>query len=115
MIYSLIRKSRLMMSEKFFPKINSLDAKILERVMIDSKYSKYIRRQEEDIALFKKHGEMKVPQNIDEIQSLSMEVREKIKSIKPKTIAELSRISGVTPASIVAIIIFNKNKVQTEA
>lgn len=79
---------------------------IVEQVYINSKYSKYLCRQNEDIELFKRNEESKLPENmsVDMINGLSLEAREKIKSQKPRTIGELSRISGITPSAIVSIL-----------
>ena len=51
-----------------------------------------------------------MPSNIDAVQSLSIEVKEKIKTFNPKTIGELSRIPGITPAAVVAVLIYSKHK-----
>jgi tRNA uridine 5-carboxymethylaminomethyl modification enzyme len=94
------------------PELTELDPKILERVGIESKYSKYLDRQAEDISLFKKYEGLAIPDSfsVQEVKSLSAEVREKIASFKPKTIGELSKISGITPAAVVAILVYLTKK-----
>jgi tRNA uridine 5-carboxymethylaminomethyl modification enzyme len=89
------------------PELSRLDPQILERAQIESKYSKYLDRQAEDIKLFKKHEQLLIPEDFSvyDIQGLSAEVQDKISSFKPKTIGELSRISGITPAAVIAILI----------
>ena len=86
--------------------------RILERVRIESIYSKYLNRQVDDIKLFKKHEGLPIPHDfcIDDVQSLSAEVRERIKNFKPKTIGELSKISGITPAAVITILIYLTKK-----
>ena len=64
------------------------------------------------IEIFKKDEELQIPDNIDysNIKSLSNEVREKLTTMKPKTIGGAARIPGITPASIMAVIIYIKHK-----
>ena len=98
--------------KKDVPTIFEIPTRILGRVKIESKYSKYLDRQAEDIKLFKKHEGLQIPHDfcVDDVQSLSAEVRERIKNFKPKTIGELSKISGITPAAVVTILIYLTKK-----
>jgi tRNA uridine 5-carboxymethylaminomethyl modification enzyme len=93
---------------RLYPQIDALDSKILERVEIESKYSKYLDRQREDIELLKKNNALAMPKDIDSIHGLSIEVREKIKLFNPKNIGELSKIPGITPAAITTIVIHTR-------
>ena len=71
------------------------------------KYDDYINLQERDIEVFKKDENIKIPSSIcyDDISSLSNEVKEKLNLIKPENLGQASRISGVTPAAIIAILV----------
>ena len=75
----------------------------------------YLERQRSDIEDFKKDEELKIPQpiNYNKVGSLSNEIIEKLSNVNPSTIGAASRISGVTPPAIIAILRYirkNKNK-----
>jgi tRNA uridine 5-carboxymethylaminomethyl modification enzyme len=94
------------------PDLKDVPDDVLDQICIESKYSGYMKRQESDIETFKKDENIKIPVNIDysKIGGLSREVVAKLQKIKPQTIGEASRISGITPAAIIAILGFMKNK-----
>ena len=83
-----------------------------EQFEIDSKYKVYLERQKADIENFKSDESLSLPKKLDysKIGSLSNEVVEKLSLIRPTTIGAASRISGVTPAAIIALLRFVKNK-----
>lgn len=85
---------------------------VYEQICIESKYAGYMKRQESDINIFKKDEAIKIAPNIDysKIGGLSREVVTKLEKIRPSTLGEASRISGVTPAAIIAILGYIKNK-----
>ena len=100
---------------KIWPEIKNLDEATKEQIQIESTYSSYIERQKIDIEDFKKDEKLLIPGiiNYKKVGSLSNEIVEKLTQSKPKTIGAASRISGVTPAAIIAILRFikkNKNK-----
>lgn len=84
---------------------------VFEQICIDSKYSGYMKRQKIDIEIFKKDEAIKIPRNIDykKIGGLSREVVSKLEKFSPATLGEASRISGITPAAIIAILGYIKN------
>ena len=67
-----------------------------------------------DLEIFKRDENMKIPLDLDysKIQSLSLEVREKLSKFKPATVSQALKIQGITPASIMAVIIYIKKKNQ---
>ena len=69
-----------------------------------------MKRQQTDIELFKKDEHIKIKKDIDyrKIGGLSREIVFKLNKIKPLTIGEASRISGITPAAIIAILSYMK-------
>ena len=77
-----------------------------EQVEIEARYSGYIKRQLADIEVFKKDENLHLQENIDysHIGGLSREMVAKLSKVKPSTIGEASRIPGVTPAAITAIL-----------
>ena len=81
-----------------------------EQIEISAKYSGYIDRQQEEVARLRKSEEMLVPDDFDydRVQGLSNEVRAKLKAIKPATLAQAGRISGVTPAAVSLLMIYLK-------
>ncbi len=89
-----------------WPKLKEYPYTVYEEVEIEAKYSGYIKRQLADIEVFKKDEKLKIQEDIDyaQIGSLSNEMVAKLSRIRPATVGEASRISGVTPAAIMAIL-----------
>ena len=96
--------------EKIWPELKSLDADTKEQIEIESTYSNYLSRQRADIEDFKKEEGLKIPKVIEykKVGSLSNEIIEKLTKTKPSTLGAASRISGVTPAAIIAIMRYIK-------
>jgi len=91
----------------------SLPERVKKRVEIEIKYEGYIQRQEQEVARFKKYEDMRIPEWIDydKIQGLSTEGRQKLAAIRPLSIGQASRISGVSPADITVLIYYlNKTR-----
>jgi tRNA uridine 5-carboxymethylaminomethyl modification enzyme len=95
---------------EIFPQIAKIDTAILNYLQIESKYSVYLKRQNQDIKLFNDEEGYKIPDEIDYklVQSLSLEVQEKLISNRPRTIGAARRIPGITPVAITAVIIYIK-------
>ena len=89
-----------------FPELNAFDEKVYEQVEIESRYAGYIKRQLSDIEVFKKDENLRIREDVDyqKIGGLSREMVFKLSKVKPATIGEASRIPGVTPAAITAIL-----------
>ena len=81
---------------------------IIEQVCIRIKYEGYIERQERQVAAFKKMEKKHIPENInyDDVSSLRLEARQKLKLFKPMSVGQASRISGVTPADVSVLLIY---------
>ena len=79
-----------------------------EGAEIDIKYSGYIQRQQAQIDQVSKNANRKLPQDLDymEIETLSKEAREKLNHLKPLTIGQATRIGGVNPADVNALLIY---------
>lgn len=87
-----------------------VDNRVAEQIEIQAKYAGYITRQEEEIARNKRNEDMPIPTNFDykQVSGLSNEIVEKLTKNKPQTIAQSSRIAGITPAAISLLMIYLK-------
>ncbi|XTZ09878.1 MAG: tRNA uridine-5-carboxymethylaminomethyl(34) synthesis enzyme MnmG, partial [cyanobacterium endosymbiont of Rhopalodia yunnanensis] len=75
---------------------------------IDIKYSGYLKRQQNQIDQISRHSNRQLPKNLEymKIETLSMESREKLTEVKPLTLGQASRIGGVNPADINALLVY---------
>lgn len=87
---------------------------VVEQLEIESKYKGYLQRQETDIRAFRKDEALAIPKNIDyrKIGGLSNEVVMKLSKVRPETLGAASRISGVTPAAVTAVLGYIKSSKQ---
>ncbi|MEL6493835.1 MAG: tRNA uridine-5-carboxymethylaminomethyl(34) synthesis enzyme MnmG [Cyanobacteria bacterium J06623_7] len=85
-----------------------------EGAEIDIKYSGYIKRQQLQIDQLAKHTKLKLPQDLDylTVDTLRMEAREKLNQVKPLTVGQASRIGGVNPADVNALLVYLEIKSQ---
>lgn len=92
----------------FDPERPPLPPLVREQVEIRVKYDGYIRRQLDDVAQFRRLEGKLLPENIDylSIPSLRLEARQKLDRIRPRSFGQASRISGVSPADITALMIY---------
>ncbi|OGV42131.1 MAG: tRNA uridine-5-carboxymethylaminomethyl(34) synthesis enzyme MnmG [Legionellales bacterium RIFCSPHIGHO2_12_FULL_42_9] len=83
---------------------------IAEQVEIQCKYAGYIERQQQEIERLRKHEEMPLPNGFDynQIRGLSSEVIQKLNQIQPHSMAQASRISGITPAALSLLLVHLK-------
>ncbi len=81
-----------------------------EQVNINIKYDGYIKRQMRQVEQFKKLENKKIPEDInyDEIKSLRIEAKQKLNAIRPASIGQASRISGVSPADVSVLLVYLK-------
>ena len=86
---------------------NDLDEEIIQQAEIQVKYSGYIEKEKQNADKLNRLEDVRIPEtfNYDNIKSLSYESKEKLKRIKPVTISQASRISGVSPADISILLI----------
>jgi tRNA uridine 5-carboxymethylaminomethyl modification enzyme len=85
---------------------------VAEQVEIDVKYAGYIARQKEEIERLRRHEETPLPLDFDYqgIEGLSNEVKQKLSDTRPQTLAQASRIPGVTPAAVSLLLIYLKKR-----
>jgi tRNA uridine 5-carboxymethylaminomethyl modification enzyme len=87
---------------------NELDREVLEQTEVQVKYSGYIAKEKNNADKLHRLENVAIPKNFDysKLKSLSFEAREKLKNIQPVTIAQASRISGVSPSDISVLLVF---------
>lgn len=90
--------------------LTSLDPDVTQQVEIVIKYAGYIERQEADVAKFRSMEDKRIPDDIDyhQVPSLRMEARQKLAKIRPSTLGQASRISGVSPSDISLVLVWMK-------
>ncbi len=99
----------------FDPGLDTIDVRIAEEVETRIKYEGYIERQNRQVMKLKRMEDVRVPDGIDyeTVYGLSTEVREKLSRVRPVSLGQASRISGITPAALMAIQIHLK-RVKTQ-
>ena len=87
-----------------------------EGAEIDIKYSGYIKRQQVQIDQMAKHTQRRLPQDLDylTVETLRMEAREKLNQVKPLTVGQATRIGGVNPADVNALLVYLEIKSQKQ-
>ncbi len=117
-VEKLVRRPELALSEilKFAdeeivsPEILN-DEKLIEQIETEIKFDGYIKRQEDLIAKTEKLENVNIPLNLNykDLKALSTEAKEKLQKIKPRSIGQASRISGVTPSDISILLVYLKS------
>jgi len=87
---------------------NNLDQEVLEQTEIQVKYSGYIEKEKNNAAKLSRLEGIKIPEEFDygKLKSLSYEAREKLNAIRPTTVSQASRISGVSPNDISVLLVY---------
>ncbi len=86
------------------------DEQVAEQVEIQAKYQGYIERQHTEIEHRALQEDLRLPADLDyaQVRGMSIEVQQKLNQIKPETVGQASRISGVTPAAISVLLVYLK-------
>ncbi len=97
---------------EIWPELALIDPTIAEQIQIDSLYAGYMDRQNHDIEAFRRDEDLIIPTPFDyaQVGSLSTEIRLKLQDAQPATLGAASRIPGVTPAAVMALLRFVKKK-----
>jgi len=92
------------------PPLKSIGEKAKEQVEVECKYEGYLHRQEVEAQRFRQLEQMAVPEDFsyESIPSLSNEVRQKLQEIRPVSLGQASRISGITPAALSVLMVYLK-------
>ncbi len=89
-----------------WPELATLAPAVAEQVEIDATYSVYLDRQESDIAALRREEGLAIPDGFDYglLAGLSNELRHKLETVRPETLAQAGRIDGITPAALTLIL-----------
>jgi tRNA uridine 5-carboxymethylaminomethyl modification enzyme len=103
----LLRRSEIFFEHLhvFDPELSETDAQVAAEVETRIKYEGYIDRQERQVEKLRRMEDVKLPEGMDyeAVHGLSTEVREKLGTVRPISLGQASRISGITPAALMAI------------
>lgn len=90
---------------------------IRPQLSIEALYEKYIERQKIDVLALQRDESLEIPKtvNYSEINGLSSEVKEKLDTVKPATLGQASRIEGITPSALIALLGHVKRKTSTNS
>ncbi|MGM8850507.1 tRNA uridine-5-carboxymethylaminomethyl(34) synthesis enzyme MnmG [Salinicola halophyticus] len=85
---------------------------VAEQVQIEAKYEGYIARQQDEIDRLRRHEATPLPESLDyaRVEGLSTEIRQKFEQVRPQTLGQAGRISGVTPAAVSILLIHLKKR-----
>jgi len=95
-----------------WPQLSGIDAEVARQIEIQVKYDGYIQRQMQEIKQFQSLERVKIPQELDYqgLSGLSNELKQKLTQIRPISLGQASRISGMTPAAISVLMIHLKGR-----
>jgi tRNA uridine 5-carboxymethylaminomethyl modification enzyme len=99
---------------EIWPELAQVSASVAEQIEIDALYAGYIDRQQADILAFRRDESVRLPRDLDygRIGGLSNEAREKLELARPETLGQASRIEGVTPGALTAVLAYVKRRAQ---
>jgi len=88
-----------------WPEANAIERRIAEQIETDAKYAVYLARQAEDVERFRRDEALPLSESIDyaSIAGLSMELRQKLATVRPRTVGQADRIDGMTPAALALV------------
>ncbi|MDR3518557.1 MAG: tRNA uridine-5-carboxymethylaminomethyl(34) synthesis enzyme MnmG [Azospirillaceae bacterium] len=91
---------------ELWPALAGMAPEVVEQIEIEGRYAGYLDRQDADIRAFRKDEALALPDDLDieGIGSLSVEVRQKLRQVRPATLGAAARIPGVTPAAVIALL-----------
>jgi tRNA uridine 5-carboxymethylaminomethyl modification enzyme len=89
-----------------WPELGAIPPPIASQLEVDARYAAYVDRQEADIAALRKDEGVRIPHDLDyrAVSGLSAEVRQKLEALRPATLAQASRMEGITPAAVMLLL-----------
>ncbi len=96
--------------QSIWPELRNLSPEIIEQIEADAIYSGYLERQAKDIEMYKRDEGLKIPDGFDfaGVNGLSSELKQKLIKVNPVTLAQASRIDGMTPAGLTLLLAYIK-------
>ena len=94
-----------------------LSEDVISQIEMDAKYEGYIKRQKEQIEKFKKLESLRIPESFsyEDIPGLSREIVQKLSDVRPNSLGQASRVSGITPAAVSVLMVYLKrDSIQTK-
>lgn len=109
-LYDLLRRPEIKVNDLVRFLDNDYSDEVLEQVSISAKYEGYINKSLMEAEKLKKLEDKKIPDNIDydAMRNLASEAKQKLKEVRPNTIGQAMRISGVNPADISILTMYMK-------
>jgi tRNA uridine 5-carboxymethylaminomethyl modification enzyme len=88
--------------QQIWPELGAIEPKIAAQIEIDAKYAVYLARQAKDIEALRRDEALRIPGDLDyaSMAGLSNEVRQRLETIRPRTMGQAARIEGITPAAM---------------
>ena len=111
-LYNLLKRPEITIENlKYFIDIN-FDKEVIEQVEINTKYEGYLLKAEKEAEKMKKLENKLIPDNIDydKVKNIASEARQKLKEVRPTSIGQAIRISGVNPADISVLMVYLKKE-----
>jgi tRNA uridine 5-carboxymethylaminomethyl modification enzyme len=92
--------------ERLWPHVAAWPAAVREQIQIDAGYSGYLDRQAVEVEAFRRDEALRLPEDLDygAVPGLSNEARQKLGAVRPTTLGQASRIEGVTPGALTALL-----------
>jgi tRNA uridine 5-carboxymethylaminomethyl modification enzyme len=102
---------------RLWPALEAIDPASREQLEIEGRYAGYLERQQIEIAQFRKDESLVLPPDLDygAIGGLSNEVRERLRTARPETLAAAERLPGITPAALMALLRYVKRRPSSRA
>jgi tRNA uridine 5-carboxymethylaminomethyl modification enzyme len=90
--------------------LGDLHGAVREQIEIGAKYAGYIDRQKEEVQRAAHYEQLRLPDGLDymQIESLSIEARQRLNKHRPETLGQASRLSGITPATVSLLLVYLK-------
>jgi tRNA uridine 5-carboxymethylaminomethyl modification enzyme len=100
-----------------WPDIGMLDSNIAEQLAVDARYAVYVKRQELDIASFRKEESIAIPDGFafSALPGLSTELRQKLERHRPASLGQAARLDGMTPAALMLLLAHLKKGVSAKS
>lgn len=112
-VYEIIKqpKTDIEVIKKYVPELQDLSVNQLQNLVINIRFEGYIKKENEMADRFDKLESKQIPMDIDysKVENLAIEARQKLEKIRPESVGQASRISGVNPADIQMLLFYLKN------